>query len=293
MRTEEVESLWNFGEPEPWRRGRLVLVIFAATTFVFQVLVLGSYILMGNIEQVLLQGIAALLFWLQFYFIWIGVHWVRWLQGFSSALWGFALVIWGVRDGLVLTIGLGLYSFGFGVYVGFAPAVYFFAKRQQETRRWSEALIATAVFVMLLISLASGTFGLSVYRAQRETYARHFADVALKRIFTQHDTYFFLDHVSENLLRENSRLGLTEFLQDATIRAGDVHDIQPSGGRLQFWYGFPLKLVGFGVMRAEGSGMRGRVEMQLKIIEVGSDWQIDQISWFYPELLRRSSNHRD
>ena len=26
-------------------------------------------------------AIFALLFWLQFYFIWIGVHWVRWLNG--------------------------------------------------------------------------------------------------------------------------------------------------------------------------------------------------------------------
>lgn len=283
MQTEDPPSLWNFGETEPWRRGRVVLISFALTTFLFQALVLGALIFAGNIEQLFVQGIALLLFWLQFYFIWIGVHWVRWLQGFVSALWGFALVIWAVRDESIILFALGLYFFGFGIYVGFAPAVYFFAKRQQEKRNWIEVVIAAAIFTLLLLSLGSGLLGLSIYRSQREERARHFADIALERIFTQHDTYFFLDHVSENMLQRNGRLRLTKFLQDATMRAGDVNNIEPATGRLQFWYGFPLKLVGFGIMTAEGKNTIGPVKMQLTIIEGGTSWEIDQIVWFYPQ----------
>ncbi len=293
MREDETSSLWSFGEPEPWRRGRFILAFFGITTALFQGLILAGCVLTGNIEQLLAQGIATLIFWFQFYFIWIGVHWVRWLQGFISALWGFALMIWGVRDGLLVLICLGLYSFAFGIYIACAPSVYFFAKHQRETRRWSEFWITSAVFSLLIISMASAIVGLSAYRTHRELEARHFSDTALRRIFAQHDTYFFLDHVSENLTQQYSHLRLTKFLQDATIRAGDVQNIGPATGRLHLSFRFPLKLSGFGLMRAKGDSERGPIEMRLMVIEADAGWQIDQVTWFPVPAQQVSSKSRN
>src|SRR5688572_19215003 len=130
MKPKAPEPLWRevVGDPEPWRRGRLFLIVLAALTFVFQGLSLWALILRGDIERVLLFGIVSLVSWLCFYFIWIGVHWVRWLIGGWNALFGFALIIWAFRDGTAFSVVLGLYHLGMGAYLALAPAVYFFAK---------------------------------------------------------------------------------------------------------------------------------------------------------------------
>src|SRR6266478_4780970 len=155
MNAREGEPLWRevVGDTEPWRRGRLFLILLAALTFCLQVLTFGHDILVGDIERVFGQGIVALVFWLQFYFIWIGVHWVRWLNGAWTALAGFALLIWGLRDGVALAIIIGLYSLGVGAYLALAPSVYFFAKRQRESAHWLQSLAIAAVFLLLMGSL--------------------------------------------------------------------------------------------------------------------------------------------
>jgi hypothetical protein len=284
MSSREGEPLWRtvVGDTEPWRRGRLFLIILAVVSFGLQSLSLCYEIVAGNIERLLVLGIFALLFWLQFYFIWIGVHWVRWLNGAWSALWGFALVIWGLRDGVALAVAVGLYSFGVGVYLGLAPSVYFFAKRQRELVRWVESLVVAAVFLLLLGSLSAGVFGLMGYRAYLEREARRFADDAFGRIFTDHDTYFLLEQVSNRTLENGGRDRLTRFLQSATLRAGDVHEITPSRGALRFWYSFPASLGSEGEMIAEGTGdHRQRIRMYLVIGESGGAWKIDGVRWTY------------
>lgn len=288
---ESPQPLWRetLGDLEPWRRGRLVLVVFGAITLVSHLVILGRAVLWGNVETLLGQGAGALLFWLQFYFIWIGVHWVRWLQGLLSALWGFALIIWGVGGDSGVAIALGIYYFGFGSYLALAPSIYFFARRQQERRNWTEALVAAAIFLLVLASLSSGTYGFFSYKSQREADARHFADVGFERIFSDHDMYFFLNHASADLLKNYGEAELTRFLQDATLRAGTVHEFGPAAGHLQFWYGFPFKLASFGVMGTEGAGAFGEMQMELKVIDGGGGWQIDQISWFYLDPMSRRS----
>ena len=284
MNSRESEPLWRavVGDPEPWRRGRLFLIILAALTFAFQCLAFAVLILMGDIEGILRVGISSLVFWLCYYFIWIGVHWVRWLTGGLNALTGFALIIWAFRDGTGFPVVLGVYSLGMGAYLGLAPAVYFFAKRQRESVRWAESLVIAAVFLLLLGSLTAGVFGLLGHKRNLETEARKFADTAFKRIFADHDTYFFLDHASDRLLEEAGGRGpLTHFLQDATLRAGDVHDIEPAVGRLRFWYIFPSYLGSEGPMAAKGVGNRARIQMQMIIGEAGGAWQIHAIRWYH------------
>jgi len=41
-----------------------------------QALIAAAEIASGNIEQLLVSSIGFIVFWLQFYFIWIGVHWI-------------------------------------------------------------------------------------------------------------------------------------------------------------------------------------------------------------------------
>ena len=60
-----------------------------------------------------------------------------------------------------------------------------------------ESLIIAAVFLLLLGSLGAGVLGLMGYKAQSRT-RKHAASPtrAFTRIFTEHDTYFLLDHAT-------------------------------------------------------------------------------------------------
>jgi hypothetical protein len=145
-----------------------------------------------------------------------------------------------------------------------------------------ESLVIAAVFLLLLGSLGAGVLGLMGYKAQLEREARRFADTAFVSIFADHDTYFLLEHATKRLLEiDNGRGRLTRFMQDATMRAGDVHDIKPSVGWLRFWYSFPSQLGSAGEMVAEGVGDHGRIRMHLQLGEAGGAWKIDGLQWDY------------
>lgn len=285
MNSREPEPLWRevVGDTEPWRRGRLFLVLLAIVTFCLQAITLGLGIVGGDIVGVVTFGIFVLIFWLQYYFIWIGVHWVRWVSGAWNALSGFAFVIWGLRDKTTLGVASGLYLFGIGAYLALAPSVYFFAKRQRETVRRMESLVIAAGFLLLLGSLSAGMIGLSSYKSHLEREARAFADTALTRIFADHDTYFLLGNATDRLLEVGGgQPGLSKFMQGAAMHAGDVHDIQPAVGSLRFWYSFPVELRSGGELRTEGIGDHGiRIRMYLILGEVDGAWKIDAIWWSY------------
>lgn len=285
MNSREPEPLWRavVGDTEPWRRGRLFLVLLAVVTFCLQTLMLGLGIVVGDIVGVLTLGIFGLIFWLQYYFIWIGVHWVRWLNGGWTALSGFVFVIWGLRDKSTFSVAVGLYNLGTGAYLALAPSVYFFAKRQRETVRWMESLVIAVGFLLLLGSLGAGVIGLLGYKSHLEREARAFADTAFTRIFADHDTYFLIDNATGRLLEVGGgQPGLSKFMQGAAMQAGDVHDIKPSVGSLRFWYSFPVQLRSGGELRTEGTGDHGmRIRMYLVVGEVGGAWKIDAIWWSY------------
>jgi len=284
MNSEPVEPLWRtvVGDSEPWRRGRMFLILLAVLTFCLHCLSLWGLVLAGDIQRMLGLGIFALLFWLQFYFIWIGVHWVRWLNGGWSALWGFALLIWGLRDGSPLALADGLYLLVVGCYLGLAPSVYFFAKRQRETVRWMESLVIAAVFFLLLGSLTAGVFGLAAHKSRLDRKARQFAGTAFSRIFFEHDTYFLLEHATEDLVQvAGGREELSKFVQDAKIRAGDVHDFKSPAGSFRFSYAFPLHIGSEGDITTEAVGSHGPVRLDLKVVGADGDWKINGIRWTY------------
>ena len=150
-----------------------------------------------------------------------------------------------------------------------------------------------AVFGLLLASLASGVLGLFRYQAYLQNEAREFADTVFQRIFAGHDTYFLLDHASARALAQrNGRFQLTKFLQDATLRAGEVHDIQKANGVVLLRYVFPATLAADGEMQTEGIGSHGRILLRLRLVGVPNDWKIDNISWIFPDTVQKPQPSR-
>lgn len=284
MNPSDPEPLWRVvvGDTEPWRRGRLFLIIFGVLAVLTHLVILAALILSGTVEALLITAIFVLLFWFQFYFIWIGVHWVRWLNGLINSAYGFYLFFWGVGwSSWVLILG-GLYTFAVGVYLALAPSVYFFAQRQRETKRWGEAIAMAVVFLLLLLALGTAVLGLLHYKGELKARAFAFANEAFEKVFAKHDTYFAIDHTTSESLNKNGRFRMTQFLQDATIRAGDVREIKPAHGELQFRYAFPATLATEGYMIAEGIGASGAIELHMRINDFEGDWRMDDVAWRYP-----------
>jgi hypothetical protein len=284
---EDTRSLWEQydSEVEPWRSGRLFLIFFAALSAVSDLLVCATFISRGLIEPLLVFAALRVLFWLQFYFVWIGVHWVRWLQAALNMFQGFAVFVRSLQGESGAIMVFGIFMMGTGAYLAFGPPVYFFAKRQQEKRNWLESLMVAAVFVLLLSSLTAGILGLFQYKVRTQEDARNFTDTAFARIFADHDTYFFLDHVTARMLAPPYGRGyLTKFLQDATIFAGDVQNIRKANGSILLRFAFPFTLFSDGEMGTEGIGTRGRVLLRLRVVGNAGDWKIDNVGWWYPEV---------
>jgi hypothetical protein len=95
---DESRPLWEQldSEVEPWRRGRGILICLAAFYIVAQSLILAASILLGNIERFLIFGVGTVFFWLLFYLVWIGVHWIRWLLGGWNLIIGFCFAHMGM-----------------------------------------------------------------------------------------------------------------------------------------------------------------------------------------------------
>jgi hypothetical protein len=98
--TEGGRSLWELyhSEVPPWKRGRTILACIALSHFVLQCLLALAFVLDGSAVRVCAFGFAAVIFWLLFYFVWIGVAWLRWLWGVWNLATGFCLLIWAWRD---------------------------------------------------------------------------------------------------------------------------------------------------------------------------------------------------
>src|SRR5258708_30529294 len=252
MKSTEPEPLWRVvvGDTEPWRRGRIFLIVFAVLSALNQILLFGLMMLNGAVEALLGFGFGAALFWLQFYFIWIGIHWVRWTSAAFVGIWGFALLIWGFLDSNAVEIISGTYALVVASCLAVVPSIYFFAQRQREKRDWKEATAVAVVFVLLMLSLVASVVAIGAYKRRLQERAYNFANDAFQRVFAEHDTYFVLDHTTDHALKTVGRDGMTRFLTDATLRAGDVRDLKPAQGQLTFRYVFPTPIATEVYMRA-------------------------------------------
>jgi hypothetical protein len=281
---EEPRSLWEELDSavEPWRRGRAVLVTIGCGYFVVQALFIALQIAIGNIEQLLAFSIGCVIFWLQFYFIWIGVHWIRWLVGAWAGVLGFYWLLWGFHDGNVVMACFGAANVLIASYFCLAPSVYFFAKRQREKRDWKRSFSMAAVFVLVFLTLFLGGVGFQAYKLQLETEAREFGDMVFAHTFSDHDLYFCIGQMTEQALAASGgRNQMTQFLKYTLEQAGDVHDIHRTASHLAISYLFPTRIRCAGVVLAEGSGLRGPVQLHLAVTKEHEGWRIENISWHY------------
>jgi hypothetical protein len=282
---EETRSLWEqyHSEVEPWRRGRVVLILIGSFNLLLQGLDLNAHIALRNIEALLPTATVFVVFWLQFYLIWIGIKWIRWLAAGWCGLVGFVLLIRGWVDGNSFLVVFGCINLIIGSYLGLSPSVYFFAKRQRERRNWIHSLAVAAIFALIFLSFGMGSIGLSAYKAQLEAEGGRFADEAFRRIFANHETEFLLDRITERgLATSGGRESLTKFLETAGLQTGDVHNIRRATASLKLTYNFPAKFGCIGTVTAEGIGTIGPVQLRLDIIQSDQDWQIETLSWHYP-----------
>lgn len=281
MASDVPEPLWRVvvGETEPWRRGRLFLILLAIWQFLSQIVLLGSQVIHGSLEAIVSLVLWSLIFWLSFYFIWIGVHWVRWISGGFSCLVGFAKIIWGWRDGSALFVLDGTIGLCLGSYLALAPSIYFFALRQKAQVRWKENLAVAAVFALLLLSAGTTLVALQVYKSHLERTANDFGDRTFRRIFVDGDSEFLRSHATRRLMEEAGWDRLSYFMADCYMRLGRAQNLEHAHGRLRFRYVFPATLVTEGVVSAKAQSRGGPVVFQARIGTAGGEWEIDAIYW--------------
>jgi hypothetical protein len=253
------------------------LVLLAIWELLLNCVTLGSLILLGKIDVLIAAIVGVIIFWLLFYFIWIGVHWVRWISGGFLCLVAFANLIWGIRDGDILRLIDASIGLPMGAYLALAPSVYFFALRQKERVRWKESLVIAAVFALLLVSAGATMIGLYRHKSHLEEQGQLFADRAFRRIFAENDNDFLVSHVTQRLVEEEGSERISWFMADRHARIGEARNIRRSKGKLQFWYRFPATLVPHGRMTTYAESDYGPVQLQVAIIRAGGDWQIDGI----------------
>lgn len=282
MADEEPSSLWNFGEPEPWRRGRTILITIAAFYATMQALIFFVSLLSGALEAALAFAIGLSLWWLAFAFIWLGTHWIRWLLGASTLLSGFALFIWGIRDESMIQWTAGVLDFIIGACC-FAPSVHFFAVRQKENIRWPEKVIVAVVFLLLLGSVFTALIGVNAYRSLIERDAVHYGEETLRRIFADNDTAYLLGEATDAWRNRSGDVGVTWPLTQKYLRLGEVQSTRVSGVTLRSFYEFPTKVHYIGVIDGVGFAKCGQVMLRLEVHRSAEGWRINGFWWKCPD----------
>jgi hypothetical protein len=278
----ETRSLWEVydSETEAWRRGRIILIYVGLFHFVFQVLVVAAQVIIGNLDRVLTFGVIIVFFWLLFYFVWIGVHWIRWLWGGWNLTAGFCLLIWAWRDESGLETLGGTISFLVGAYLC-SPSVYFFANRQKEIVRWRESLLFGAVCVLMVCSIAAASFALWEFGEQRREDACDFADQAAWHIYADHDRNWTLSNVTQLSLQQGGPARLGYFLEDTRKRLGSMRQILAATGtaRLHFQLPFRFEVEAHVISHAETQF--GPAELHFLLWNHGDHWEIEHMWWEY------------
>jgi len=274
----EVRSLWEVfdSEIEPWRRGRMALILFGVLAALSQLLG-GIMIAMSNrLDLVIGLTIWCALFWLEFYLIWIGVARVRWLAAAVLMLSGFAQMIWVLENYSGLQLVIGAFNLGLGAYVGFAPSVFFFARRQREKRDLLRTLMTGAVFLLLIASLIAGSVGLRAINLSLQREADDFARASFDRLFVDHDVAYLKQHSSS---RHSSPDVFVWKIKDDLGRLEQLEAPHRQILSQLSWHGFELR--GSFLWRAKFEFAQ-KVSIRLDIAgDARRRWEIEHVNWIY------------
>jgi hypothetical protein len=255
-----------------------MLLGIGAFMCLLQCLVIVAQAILGNIEALFVFGIPTVLFWLQFYFVWIGVHWLRWLWGGWNLLTGFCLFVWAWRDLSALETLYATINFLIGAALC-SPSVYFFAKRQKEIVRWKESLLGAAASGMLLCAIVAAAVGAWFVREEYRRDARDFADQAAERIYLARDEQWAAIHVTSQSLQTNGAQRLRYFFQYTSDTLGIVQEIRHADGIARLRFRFPFALEVDARVVAHAQTQRGPAEFYFILLNVNHAWQIDHMWW--------------
>jgi hypothetical protein len=275
VQTEEPPSLWNFGEIEPWRRGRNTLLLFASLTAIGQLLIAALLVVFDDYRLLLISGILWLLFWMQFYLVWIGWNWVRWLNALVLTSSGFIQLIWGMRGESGFHIVSGIYLIGMGAVLGLAPSIYAFARRQRERIGWREIVLTAAAFVLLIFTLMSALFGFYQLKLALEQDGAQFARTTFDRVFQDHDVAFLAKHASA--IRKNS--SPPDFMRRMESELGTLEFVDRPTGAFKWKLGHRgVELTGEVRWDTQFTSA-GRVLVTLNLSGDITGWQIDHLGY--------------
>jgi hypothetical protein len=287
MAADAPEPLWRevVGDTEPWRRGRNFLIGIAVLQLLVHVASVAVEALGGDIERIVRTGAGATVFWLCFFLVWVGIHWVRLVWAGLGCVLGLAKLIWGIRDGNLVHLIDATISLPLAAYLGFAPAVYHFAVRQRERLRWPEVAAFGAVFVLLLGSFGAAVFGVTAYRVQQEHGARAFAEQAFRRVFVERDAEYLRQRATERVLYQEGWERLKWFVQQLQYEVGTVQEVGPPQGRVRCFLKMPGVLVTEATLIAYAkSSSAGAIRLHMRCGNAGAGWQIDSMSWRYADV---------
>ena len=277
MKADEPESLWNYGEPEPWRQGRAAIIWIGLLVIVVQSGLLVWSAFSGDLREVILRALAGCFACLLLFLTWIGQNWVRWIVAPFFAFYGFRGVIWGIiyERGELLLVGIAtLIVFA---YLAFSPAVYAFARRQRERVRLFETLVVGAGFLLVMASLATALLAFHVYKRSVEADAIEFAQLTFRRVFVNRDPAFLDEHSTDTWRHTTA----TQFIALLDSDLGQCESAGPFGGTFRSKFsGTRLQLRGQVRTRAvfdRGGGIWVKIDLS----GAEREWLIEQVSWEY------------
>ena len=236
-------------------------------------------LLIGSFERVLIFGFGPVVFWSLFYFVWIGIHWIRFIWGVWNISVGFCLLIWAWRDMSGPEAISGSICLFIGGCLCFSPSIYFFAKRQREFVHWPESLLVGAVCFLMLCSIGLGTIGFSVFRQQREEDARTAADDVNRHIYVEQDLEWTTAHVTRASLQRNGYERLLLLFDDTKTRLGKAREISHAKATVVMRLSFPPNIESDARVVATAEMDDGPVELNAILWDGGNGWQIDRMWW--------------
>jgi hypothetical protein len=233
-------------------------------------------ILFDDFSLLLVAGILWLAFWLQFYLVWIGWTWVRWLNALFLTCSGFVQFIWGMRDYSGFHMVSGMYLIGAGAFLDLAPSIYAFATRQREQVRIVEILVTAAVFILLIVSLTSALFGFYELKNSLERDGLEFAGLTFDRVFQEHDVAFLAKHASP--IRKNS--SPPDFMRKMQNALGNLEQVDRPSSAFSWKIGRGgVQLIGEVRWDTEFSAA-GHVMINLDLSGDITGWQIDHVGYY-------------
>lgn len=282
MAEPELESLWAFGDPEPWRRGRVAIAVISAAVITAQALGLVGALLHGDIKALLAWAIGGAFACLLLFLIWIGQNWARWIVAPFFGLFGFTALVWAAvhSNGRLFYAGKlflsGLIALTMFSYLALSPAVYAFARRQRERTTLLESLAIGAGLLLVLASIACALFAFQGYKSGLEQEATEFAQLACRRVFQNHDAAFLEAHSSST--RKNSRPG--EFINLIDDQLGQLQEVGPFAGHFDAMLD-GRRIILSGRLRARALFDPGGAWIYIDVVGSEGNWSVEHISWSY------------